>query len=419
MPKHLSYRTILLIILLAFAYINRVEAQHEFVITINPMNGIMNRLDSIPGVMYIEPHAVLDDRNKRFLFVGAPPDRSTRSLFSIDAITGRVISKAPLPKSPVLISLRNNDVSQTLYGITVASGVYNLISIDPVTGAYTTIRQIKAMKSLAEEMIIDHTNQRIFFNCLDSTSHFSLISVDFSGNLLSQVSMPGTTGLQYDHVSNMIYGLRLNYPTSQYLIKVDPSNGFITNIASLPAEVVGVIQFSTTFNEVQHQYFFASGGKNGDARLFSADVNSGAIVYNPPAPVSNNAIDKDNVIQFRYSNSLNLLYALHWNGGGNTASPPASPPISSPAPIPALTSSETKTYYSPVSRSIVIDKAPMGCSNVKMALYNNSGYPVISNRTITDGHNQIRVPDVAAGIYYVKLFCGNTLLQSSRLFITH
>lgn len=407
MPRSPSYKTIVIIILLVGAHINPVAAQHEFVVTIDQANGVINRLDSIPGVRWVEPHAILDDRNRRFLFVGAPPDQLTRNLFSIDAITGRVISKAPIPKSPALITLRNNDVSQILYGVTVASGVYNLISIDPATGAYTTIRQIKAMKSLAEEMIIDQTNQRIFFNCLDSTSHFSLLSVDFSGNVLSQVSMPNTTGLQYDHTSNMIYGLRLNYPTSQYLIKVDPSSGAITNIASLPEEVIGVIQFSTTFNETQHQYIFASGGKNGDARLFSADVNTGAIVHSPAAPVSANSIDKDNVREFRYSNALKRLYSLHWKASDNIST----------TPLPCEQNGNTKMVFNRSGNFLTVDKPITPCE-LRMVLYNGTGRPVLGSKLLQNGYNKIQLPYLVAGVYYYKLFSGASFVKGGQLLIS-
>lgn len=407
MPGFPLYRTIVIIILLVCAHINPVAAQHEFVVTIDQANGVINRLDSIPGVRWVEPHAILDDRNKRFLFVGAPPDQLTRSLFSIDAVTGKVISKAPIPKTPALITLRNNDVTQTLYGVTVASGVYNLISIDPATGAYTTIRQIKSMRSMAEEMIIDHTHQRIFLNCIDSASSHSLISIDFSGNLLSQVSIPNITGLQYDHTSNMIYGLRLNYPTSQYLIKVDPSTGAITNIAGLPEEMVGVIQFSTTFNEAQHQYIFASGGKNGDARLFSADVNTGAIVHNPAAPVSANAIDKDNVREFRYSNTLKRLYSLHWKASDNIST----------TPLPCDQNGNTKMVFNRSGNFIAVEKPTTPCE-LRMILYTGTGRPVLGSKLLQNGYNKIQLPYLVAGVYYYKLFSGTSLVKGGQLLIS-
>jgi hypothetical protein len=406
MLKHPSYRTIIVIILLACTHVSRVAAQHEFVATIDQTNGIIKRLDSIPGVMYIEPHAILDDRNRRFLFVGAPPDRLTRSLFSIDAITGRVISQALLPKSPALITLRNNDVTQTLYGITVASGVYNLISIDPVTGAYTTIRQIKAMKSMSEEMIIDHTNQRIFLNCTDTSSRLSLISIDFSGNLLSQVSMPGTTGWQYDHTGNTIYGLRLNGPTSQHVIKIDPATGTITTVAILPAEVFGVLQFSSTFNEAQHQYIFASAGRNGDARLFSIDVNSGVTVYSTPAPVSVNAVDKDNLRQFRYSNSMNRLYSLHWKAFDDVSTP-----------LLCAQNANTKVVFNRSGNFLTVSK-PLTTCVVRMTLYTELGQLILGNMRLQNGYSKVQLPYLVAGVYYYKLFAGNSFVQGGKFLIS-
>ena len=102
--------------------IGKVSAQHEYVVTLDPATGAVGRFDSIPGVMYIGSHAIFDDNAERFLFVGLSPNMSTRTLFSIDAFTGRVVSKALLPKDPNLISMRYETSSHVLYAVTLSSG---------------------------------------------------------------------------------------------------------------------------------------------------------------------------------------------------------------------------------------------------------------------------------------------------------
>lgn len=401
MLRQRLYR-IIIILLFLYTQIDKVAAQHEFVATIDPEKGTIHRIDSIPGVMWIAPHAVLDDNNKRLLFVGLPPDHSSYSLYSIDAISGRLISKALLPKSPALISFRYDNPLNILYGITVASGVYSLVSIDPNTGIYSTINTIKAMRSLSEEMIVDNNSHRIFLNCLDTSSHFTLISLDIKGNLLSKVTIPNVTGLQYDNTTNKIYGLRYN-GTQEEFINLDPSTGSVSTISSLPADLFGIIQYSTTFDETQHRFIFAGGNKSGSARLFTVDVNTGTVIYSPTAPASANSVDKDNVIQFRYSNSLKQLYALHWKAFDNVTS--------STCDVTA-----TKIYYNP-GNSLIVEKAPTTCV-ISMTLYTELGQVILNNKLLSDGYNKFRLPLLPAGVYFFQLFSGNNFLQRGKLLIS-
>ena len=85
----------------------------------------------------------------------------------------------------------------------------------------------------------------------------------------------------------------------EQLIQVDPLNGSVSIIGNLPADQFGFLQYDQTFDEIRHRYIFAGTTKDGVASLFSIDANTGSVIYSPPVPASANAIDKDNVIQFR------------------------------------------------------------------------------------------------------------------------
>ncbi|MEO8174010.1 MAG: hypothetical protein ABI581_13035 [Sediminibacterium sp.] len=395
MPKQLSYKTILAILLL-FVHANKLAAQHEYVATIDPVNGTIKRLDSVPGVMYINPHAVLDENNMRFLFIGLSADQLNRSLYSIDMVTGKMVSKAVLPKSPSLITMRYDGPLDRLYGITVLSGVYSLVSIDTKTGVYTTINTIKSMRSLAEEMVIDN-HHRIFLNCLDTTGRFALISLDVNGNLLSKNTLPNITGLQYDNTVDKLYGITYN-GTQNQLAQVDPLTASVTNVSNLPTDLMGVLQYSTTFDEHNRRYIYGSG-----TNLISIDVKTGSVLYKTPAPASSNAVDKDNVIQFRYSYTLRELYTLHWKAKEEIISPCA-------------LSADFKTHYNLLTRSLIINKTPTTCIT-KMTLYTGEGQVVIENKLISNGYNAIRLPALTPGLYIAKMFSGNHLLRSDKVLI--
>lgn len=381
-------------------------AQHEYVAIVDPATGAISRFDSIPGVMYIAPHAIFDDNAKRFLFIGMPSNQFSQTLFAIDAITGKVVSKALLPKAPMLISLRYDESSHILYGITLVSGSgnYSLVSIDINSGAYSTIANIKSIRSLSQEMMIDN-NHNIILNCVDTSGHFSLTRLDVNGNLLSKVAIPNITGMQYDNSTAKLYGL--NYSgTQEQLLQVDPLTGATSVICTLPADLLGTLQYCQTFDERGHRYFFAGASKDGINRLFSIDVNTGTVLYDPQTPASN-VIDKENVIQFRYSNSLNKLYALNWKGTPDTTA----------TVLECSLDANTKIYPNLSGNLLIVNKTPTKCQ-VRMGMYTLLGQVILENKILSDGQNNIPLPPLAAGIYVYKFFSGNTILQTGKIMIT-
>ena len=402
MRKWLLYR-FFVTILCAWIYGSSM-AQHEHVAVIDAITGKINKFDSIPGVMYIAPHADFDDHNRRFVFIGRPPDNSSSALFSIDAITGKVLTKAILPKSPTLISLRHDNASHVLYGITVQSGIYTLVTIDVNTGIYTKVNTIPDMESMAEEMIIDHTNHRIFLNCISKGR--ALICLDMNGNLISKIALPNISDLQYDRNTNKLYGLHYT-GTVEQLQQVDISTGVVSTISNLPADVVGIYQYSTTYDESNHRYFFASSNGAGVARLYAVDAYSGAVISNPIIPVTN-AYNKDNVLQFRYSNSLKQLYSLHWKAAENTGTTFADCSLAA----------DTKIHYNAAGNFLAVDKTPTTCV-IKMTLYTELGQVVMNNRLIENGYNQVRLPFLASGFYFYTLSSENKILKSEKIMLPH
>jgi hypothetical protein len=396
---HISFAVVLLII----ARVNKASAQHEFMATIDPASGVIQKFDSVPGVMYISPHAVIDDHNKRFLFIGMPPDMSTSSLYTVDAVTGKLRSKTLLPKTPILISMKYNDQNDQLYGMVLSSGVYSLVSIDPIAGVYTNIRTINAISSMNDQMLIDN-NQHLLINCVGSGGKFTLVTIDLGGNLVSTFVIPNINGLQYDPVSSSLYGLSYSNGRNQ-LLQVNPSNGVTTSIGMLPADFAGAIQYSHTFDKNKRHYILGSG-----SRIMSIDVNTAAVIYDPVAPVSSNAVDKDNVINFRYSNALQKVYALHWNSKSST--------VATVNPVAACTSAANfKVFYNRPGNTIVVNKAPTACI-VRMSLSTELGQVLIPGQLIADGTNIIKMPAVVTGTYFIRFYSGNALLRGEKIFIS-
>lgn len=384
-----------------FFYVDKTAAQHEFMATIDPVTGAITRFDSIPGVMYIAPHAIFDDRNKHFLFIGEPPSQNSSSIYVLNAVTGKLISQALLPKKPTLITMKYNEANDQLYGLVIDAGVYSMAKINTSTGAYATIKTINEISSTGEQMLMDNA-QNFLVVGIDKSGKFAIFTLDVNGNLLSSAAIPNIAGPQYDPVSNSIYALRYSGGINQ-LVRINPATGTLTTVGNLPTDFKGTIQYSNTFDKDKHHYILGSGSK-----VLSIDVSSAAIVHQPTAPASSNAVDKDNVINFRYSNSLKKIYALHWYAQNI---PPATPQV-----LACASEADFKVHYNGQSNSVVVTKATTTCV-VRMSMYNELGQELMTGRLVNDGVTSIQLTNYATGTYFISFYAGGRLLKGEKVFI--
>jgi hypothetical protein len=84
-------------------------SQTEYLTKVNAATGAYIKIDSLPGVMWIalSNYSTFDENNHRYFFNGSP-DLLNWYLFSVDALTGKIISKPSFPN--------NNNITQLQYG---------------------------------------------------------------------------------------------------------------------------------------------------------------------------------------------------------------------------------------------------------------------------------------------------------------
>jgi len=76
---------------------------------------------------------------------------------------------------------------------------------------------------------------------------------------------------------------------------------------------------------------------------------------------------------------------------------------------------QTKLWPNPVSNVLIVDKNPTLCK-VTMDLYNSVGQLIIKGRNIQDGHNEIALLNLAAGIYYYKFISNEKSVLTGSIF---
>jgi hypothetical protein len=369
------------------------RAQREFVVKVDPATASFGILDSAPGAKYVYSFATFDETGKQFLFQGWSEDISGHILFGVNALTGKLASRSVLPNGGSLGSMAYDNGAHILYGIVFAAGEFSLVTIDisGPTAVYTTIASLSSIHGMGEEMIIDENNHRIYINCNDSTNSASLLVLDMNGKLLADHHVSGLNGLRYDHLTNKMYGLYNYQPYGWQLVEVNTNTGGFSVISTIAASLA-VYQNHETYDERRHRYIFAAVSSN-TPRLFSVDVTTGTVLSDPA--LLPGTFPKENLGSFRYSNSLGQLFALHWG----RVDPP-----------------NTSTVYMNGPGSLQVRTNNTG--PISLGLYNSSGQKVMTNQSLLNGTNNLRLPQLrSTGIYFYKLYTSSALLQSGRLFI--
>jgi hypothetical protein len=395
------------------------KAQREYIVTVNPSNAAIAKIDSLAGVKYLQSFSAYNQSTKEYTVIGTlNPGVSPNYLFTLDAVSGNTITHPVLNNSNNVICLQYSTSTGVLYAIVRENGVYYLATLNKISGTYTLIHNIPGIDGV-NSFIIDEANQRLYLWAVDSNPNFAICTIDLiTGNTIYHVSTRGLNSLRYSNITHRIYALTYRSgPTPgssiEVICTVDPVTGIVTNIADLPG-VTGIISGDHgTLNENDHLYLFAGveATSPGVAFLYSVDFNTGSIVHRVPIP-SSGVTDHDNLIFFRYDNNAGILYALLWEAHTAIAPPPPSPvSVDSSCNLTI----KTKIYPNPFGNTLTVDKNPTKCK-VSLRLYNALGQLMLKDKIINDGHNEISLKNLSSGYYYYKFLSDdNILLEGSIL----
>ena len=162
-------------------------------------------------------------------------------------------------------------------------------------------------------------------------------------------------------------------------------------------------------------HFFFAADDNGKAIIYSIDVTTGNIIDTFTANFSN-AEDKDNVIQYRYDNSVGILYALHWEAHTvkDTTSDTDTIPHTDSTGNP---SHHFFTIYpNPFSESAKIQFDKM-YHEVFVILYSEVGQILRIQKQNNISSMGIKRGNLASAPYYFKIICDKVFLGSGKILI--
>ena len=408
---NIIYKSIIFCVLMSLKTLSS-NAQTEYLVTVEPSNAAITKIDSIPGVTWLRPYNIPTycENKRQYTFIGGDdPGGNPFYLFTIDATSGSTISNPLFANHNSFLNLQYSGTGTILYGTIWNSPIASLVSVNPTTATYSIIRNIPNLSSVSK-LIVDELHNRFIILGPDNIGNLTLMTMDISnGNVISQVPTPKINNLVYNKLTDKFYaisnrnGIPPNNPYIFSISSIDPNTGTILNIADIP-NLAGLTSGSETLDEKHGLYFFAGFEWNYTSNfLYTIDISNGTIIHKPSIHMKG-TIDEDNLVEFRFDNNIEKLYALFWEA--KTIIPPSST-IDSTCRL----GNETKIYPNPFNKSLFVNKKVTTCQ-VFMNIYNTLGQLIVKDMKIKDGLNEITLSNLSAGVYYYKFVSnGNTLLS--------
>ena len=295
--------------------------QNEFLSTVNYNNLTITRLANISGVTWVtEDNPAYDANHQRFFFQGNTSNVPPWYLFTIDAVSGAVLSNPEiLPGNPraQLFGLQYDNNVDTLYGLYLdGSGGFYLSWIEPGTGIIHPKQNLSSFSGYLGSTFDTRDHFYIWYNAQ------GLMTLDAqSGNIVYQPSFPSGVSafnLIYDNATADLYGIASSGSQSSSFVSVSLNSAATQTISVLP--VSGFPQINAyTIDESNGKYIFVGNTPGASTcinkTLFVLDISSGRVMNNilyPYAEDPTNPLDS-NLIEYNFDNKRGLLYALCWH----------------------------------------------------------------------------------------------------------
>lgn len=392
-------------------------AQTEYLVKVNPADGSFIKIDSIPGVKWIlsnPEYAALDYNAQRYTFCGryATPGNH---LFTLDAITAQVLHAPPFPvlsdAQDNVMNLHYDQLSGLLYGLhwDHSEDREYLVQVHPVNGNFTLIDSIPGVKMIISTAF-NSAQHRYIVHGLDASGQGKLYSVDVNtGTVVSSPAFPQLTPpdkithLIYNNTLTTLYGLLWNHTEQrEYLVRVDVQTGahtLIDSISGLAGIPMGVDNL--TLDEIQGRCIVGGLSHQGQNRLYTVDLATGAVLH---APLFPGLTPPDNVIKMRAGLSNGDIVALHWES--KTASGVS-------LEESAAQNTPLRVFPNPYNGQAIVqlDKEH---AEIYFSIYNAAGEEVHSGKR---QHVAQIVLDrrLSAGVYFIRVWAAGRELGAQKL----
>lgn len=260
-------------------------------VEIDPATGAVTPISAsvsppLPGVSGC---AALDEDGHRFFFTGTPTGETDSRLYTIDTVSGAILSSPVLTgsASAFVEGMAYDDAEDVLYAVrNPGDGGRQIVSIDPATGAITPISASISppLPSASGVDSLDDAGNRYFFVATPTGETDSRVyTVDTAtGAVLSSPAIVGSAaafinGLEWDPIDHVLYGVRNPGDGGRQVISIDPATGAVTPIS---ASISPPLPSSSAVNALDasgNRLFFIASPPAGET-IYTVDTTTGAVI---------------------------------------------------------------------------------------------------------------------------------------------
>ncbi|WP_157454273.1 PKD domain-containing protein [Crocinitomix catalasitica] len=171
-----------------------------------------------------------------------------------------------------------------------------LVTLDRTVGEHTIINNLPTVNYIyLDATAYDQNSKRYIFRGIDFSGDFRLYCIDANtGVILSSPVIDIAIGqFQYDHSTDMLYGLKISGGV-MYIVSLDIPTATISEVVELP--IVGYSLGSSFFDEANQNFVILNSGT-----FYAANVETGEIVVTPAS---------GRFSEFQYDDTNGNLYSL-------------------------------------------------------------------------------------------------------------
>lgn len=383
------------------------QPHREFLVTVDYSPFTYSRLDSIPGVYWVQDGSAYDENSKRFFFQGTDINQSLpNTLYVLDANTGNVITQnllgANLGPGYRIACMQYDKSVDTLYCLAFAGTSFSFGWIDPLTG-FVTIRSALPMITGYAVGIsaIDVNHHYLFAECVTSNGIELFAFYTMTGTVAYRNPVSTIAYLEYDNTNNHLYGIG----APGQLDSIDYTTGTLYPIGSITQ--LGLYQSGiSAINETTQEFIFAAlCSSNATDSLFVLNMQTGALINRYDYNYANGANPAlENIVFYRMDQQTQILYALNWGIDSGHVNPDNVQEINRPL---------INVYPNPATDQITIAEA--GLYDF-LNIYDVNGKLIFVMQT--QQRTSFDISFLAAGQYTLELVSQNHRTGRTKLAVT-
>jgi hypothetical protein len=233
----------------------------------------------------------LDRGGDRFFFAGTPGAETTPRLYAVSTSSGSVLSSPALEAGTSVQGLEYDEAEDVLDALRspAASGGKQLVRYDVATGTATAIGATTGpLGTPSGVSTLDAAGNRFFYIGTpdgETTQRLYALST-VTGAVLASPAVDAATsisGLEWDDAADVLYALRTPHADGgKQLVSLNPSTGAATAVSASFGPSLGIASGLTALDGAGNRFFFlATPPGSADARIYSVDTGSGALLGSP------------------------------------------------------------------------------------------------------------------------------------------